>query len=459
MRKKIRLIILAICVILFFILAPYIVLYSMGYRVDFINKKIVATGGIYVRSYPLANQIIIDSKIEGKPGMFLNAFFVQNLLPKNHNVLVKKTGYFDYQKNIPVIENQVTKLENILLIKQNISFNLLAGNINYFSVSPDGKNILTAGPGTKSIGFEYFSLSNLNQKKNYSLPLQNAEIVDIKWSDNSGVALIKIQKYSDISYYIFDSSKTSQQTLALAYLDKNSQQIAFNPQNTAQLFYIENKILYSLKQNKPSAVIKNLLTYKILGNNILWLSSDGFLQQSDISGKLIQKITEEKIVVNPAENYEIIDSFEKTFLKKNNALLLLDNESKNFKDFNAPIDNYNLLFSPDGKNMVYFNNSEIYLYSFSETSEKKNVKLFFANSQETISKCFWVNNDYIIFESGNKIIISEIDYRGNINAVEVSQNYEKSADSKNPKIYYNGRDTKIYILNGNSLFSSEKITP
>jgi len=36
---------------------------------------------------------------------------------------------------------------------------------------------------------------------------------------------------------------------------------------------------------------------------------------------------------------------------------------------------------------------------------------------------------------------------------------EKSADSKNPKIYYNGRDTKIYILNGNSLFSSEKITP
>jgi hypothetical protein len=431
----------------------------MGYRVDFINGKIVATGGIYVRSYPLANQIIIDSKIEGKPGMFLNAFFVQNLLPKNHTVLVKKTGYFDYQKNIPVIENQVTKLENILLIKQNISFNLLSGKINYFSVSPDGKNILTAGPSTKSIGLEYFSLSNLNQKKSYSLPLQNAEIINIKWSDNSIMALIKAQKYSDISYYIFDSSKITQQTTPLAYLDKNSQQITFNPQDTAQLFYIENKILYSLKQNKPTAVIKNLINYRISGNNILWLSSDGFLQQSDISGKLIQKITQEKIAVNSAENYEIVDSSGKTFLKKNNALLLLDNESKSFKDFIAPINNYNLLFSPNGKNMVYFNNSEIYLYSFSETFEKKNVKLFSANSPETISKCFWVNNDYIIFESGNKIIISEIDYRGNINAVEVSQIYEKSADSKNPKIYYNGRDAKIYILSGNSLFSSEKITP
>jgi len=431
----------------------------MGYRVDFINRKIVATGGIYVRSYPLANQIIIDSKIEGKPGMFLNAFFVQNLLPKNHNVLVKKNGYFDYQKNIPVIENQVTKLENILLIKQNISFNLLSGRINYFSVSPDGKNILIAGPGTKSIGFEYFSLSNQNQKKSYSLPVQNAEVVDIKWSDNSGVALIKIQKYSDISYYIFDSSKTIQQTTPLAYLDKNSQQISFNSRDLTQLFYVENKILYLLKQNKPAVVIKNLITYKISGNNILWLSSDGFLQQSDISGKLIQKITQNKIAVNPLENYEIIDSFGKTFIKKNNALLILDNESKNFKNFDAPIDNYNLLFSPDGKNMIYFNNSEIYLYSFSETSEKKNVKLFSANSPEIISNCFWVNNDYIIFESGNKIIISEIDYRGNINAVEVSQNYEKSTDSKNPKIYYNGHDAKIYILSGSSLYSSEKITP
>jgi hypothetical protein len=391
--------------------------------------------------------------------MFLNAFFVQNLLPKNHTVLVKKTGYFDYQKNIPVIENQVTKLENILLIKKNISFNLLSGKINYFSISPDGKNILTAGPATKSIGFEYFSLSNLNQKKSYSLPLQNAEIINIKWSDNSIMALIKAQKYSDISYYIFDSSKITQQTTPLAYLDKNSQQITFNPQDTAQLFYIENKILYSLKQNKPTAVIKNLINYRISGNNILWLSSDGFLQQSDISGKLIQKITQEKIAVNSAENYEIVDSSGKTFLKKNNALLLLDNESKSFKDFIAPINNYNLLFSPNGKNMVYFNNSEIYLYSFSETSEKKNVKLFSANTPEIISNCFWLNNDYIIFESGNKITISEIDYRGNINAVEVSQNYEKSADSKNPKIYYNSHDEKIYILSGNFLFSSEKITP
>ena len=94
----------------------------MGYRVDFINMEVLATGGIYVRSYPQANQIIIDSKIEGKPGMFLNAFFVQDLLPKNHTVLVKKTGYFDYQKNILVAENQVTKIENILLIKQNIFY-------------------------------------------------------------------------------------------------------------------------------------------------------------------------------------------------------------------------------------------------------------------------------------------------------------------------------------------------
>lgn len=455
MRKKIRLTILAVCIILFFVLAPYIVLYSMGYRVDFINRKIVATGGIYVRSYPLANQIIIDSKIEGKPGMFLNAFFVQNLLPKNHTVLVKKTGYFDYQKNIPVVENQVTKIENILLIKQNMPFDLIADKISYFSLSPDGKNILTAAPAAKSIGFEYFSLSNPNQKKNYSLPLQNAEIIDIKWPDNPSTALIKVQKKSDIFYYVFDTLKTTQQTAPLAYLDKNSQQISFNPRDLTQLFYVENKTLYSLKNNKPSVIIKNIAAYKISNGEILWLSSDGFLFQSDILGKLIQKITSKKIALNPNKNYEILIIAGKTFLKENNVLYLLDENSKLFDDFNSPISDFKILPSFDNKNLILSNNNEIYLYSF---LEKKFEKLFSSGKTEN---CQWLNNDYIIFTSEGRIIISEIDYRGNINTVSLPETIsltEGIIKNKPDQMFFNRTDGKIYILTENQLVSSEKIT-
>jgi len=454
MRKKIRLIILAVSIILFFILAPYIVLYSMGYRVDFINMKILATGGIYVRSYPQANQIIIDSKIEGKPGMFLNAFFVQDLLPKSHTVLVKKTGYFDYQKNILVTENQVTKIEDILLIKQDIIFNSLGEKIDYFSISPDNKNVLITAPATKSIGFEYFALSNPSTKKDYSLMIQDAKILDVEWSEDSSMALIKVQKLSTISYYIFNVSKTIQQSLPLAYLDKNSQQISFNPKDLTQLFYIENNTLYSLKNDKVTTIIKNIITYKIFNGEILWLSSDGFLFQSDISGKLIQKIISEKMAQN--KNYKILIISGKTFIKENNNLYILNEETKTFDNFDSPISNYEILLSPDSKNLIFSNSSEIYLYSF---EVKKYEKIF---SGSNITDCQWLNNDYIIFTAGGKIEISEIDYRGNINIIflpdSLSLAENKSIKNNPSQMFFNQQDGKIYILTENQLIYSEKIT-
>jgi hypothetical protein len=116
--------------------------------------------------------------------------------------------------------------------------------------------------------------------------------------------------------------------------------------------------------------------------------------------------------------------------------------------------------------MVYHNGSEIYLYSFAEDLKVNGeimpadgVKLFSSNYPETISECFWLNNDYIIFQSGNKIIASEIDYRGNINAVEIPQTYPPSLESKTPQAVFNSQDGKIYILTGNTLYSSKKITP
>ncbi|MGD0577154.1 MAG: hypothetical protein ABSA74_03715, partial [Candidatus Staskawiczbacteria bacterium] len=75
MTKKTRLIILLSCVACFVIIAPILVAYSEGYRFDFEKDKIVATGGIYVRTFPAADKIIIDSDISEKPGLFLNYIF------------------------------------------------------------------------------------------------------------------------------------------------------------------------------------------------------------------------------------------------------------------------------------------------------------------------------------------------------------------------------------------------
>ena len=464
MNKKNRLLILIICIAVFLVITPYLVMYSMGYRLDFENWEITATGGIYVKSYPSADEITIDSKITEKPGMFSSSTFVQDLLPKEHTVLVKKSGYFDYAKTVEVEEKIATKIENITLFKTDIAYDKLATDTMSFSISPDKKNVLIESTNTKSLDSYYFPISSPTDKKEYSLPLSYISVSNIKWSNDSNKALIETYSYSTkiSTYYFIDFSKKTQLIATLSYPDTNSSQIFFNPQDSNQIFYIAKNNLYSIKNNKSSLIIKGLLTYKIIDGNILWLSTNGLLSKSDTAGKLIEELTTIKTALPTGKAYTIENISGKIFVTSNDILHVYNLETKSFDNFNAKINDYKLLQSPDGKNMVYYNSNDIYLYSFKQDlkeTEENNVKLFSANWSGTITDCYWLNNDYIIFEVGNKIIISEIDYRGNINTVELPQKFEPTTSSVNPKVIFNSQDGKVYILNGEILYSSEKIVP
>ena len=446
MTKKTRLIILLFCIVCFLLIAPILVAYSMGYRFDFDKDKIVATGGIYVRSFPAADQIIVDSGIAEKPGLFGSSVFVQSLLPKNHTVSIKKSGYYDYYKTLPVLENQVTKIENVLLIKKNIKFTDISEKIDYFSIAPNNQNIITATYSTKSTTFEYFSLNSKNTPKTFSVPVAGT-LENIKWSDDSNEALIDVKTAINDYYYLFNSTLQKPSATRLSYLDKTSQQIYFSQQNSESILYIKNQKLYSAKGNVSLPIISNVISFRISGTNITWLSSKGVLSNSDFSGKLVNAITLKNFPVDNKKIYKIISLYGTTFLQEDSALFELNPTTKIFELVEVPLTNYKILTSGDGKNLIYWNPEKIYLYSL----ETKKFAQLFSGSQ--ITACQWFNNDYIIFTSGDKVIISEIDYRGNINSIALPQAFNS------PQMFFNPSDNKIYVLNQKTLSSSEKITP
>lgn len=403
-------------------------MYSLGYRVDFETFKITATGGIYVRAFPQADQITIDSKISKKPGLFNNSVFVQSLLPKDHTVSVTKNGYYDYFKTIGVEIKEVTKLESILLIKKNLSFIDIIDNASYFTVAPNNRDVITTSKGTKGIDLQYTSLDSLSQFKKFNIS-QSGVVSNIEWSDDSNKALIEITNLGSNFYFYFDPQKTNQNFVKLSLLDKNSTLISFNPRDNQSIFYLENGTIYSLKNNKATLLIKNVVSYEVFDGNIFWTDKAGKINKSDTAGKLLSQTTEN------------------------------DREIQYFK---AIKNSYKPIFSPDNKHLAYYNNNEIYLYSFNpEDDEKNNVKIF--STKEQIKNCYWLNNDYLILNVGDKITITEIDYRGEINTITLPQSItlsnDKKMDIKNPTVFFNRRDNKIYILVNDSLIASEKVTP
>jgi len=456
MIKRTRLIILIVCVVCFFVITPILVFYSMGYRFNFEKMEITATGGIYVRTFPAAGQIVIDSKISEKPGLFSNSIFVQSLIPKNHTVLVAKQGYYDYSKIIPVEKNQVTKLENILLVKSALTFAGISDKVDYFSTAPNNQNIITAYLIGKNISFNYFKLGQTSKAQIFSIS-QTGNVSDIKWSDDSHSALIKIDNQGSISYYLVDATNQKLAPVRLSYLDRNSQQISFNPQDSLSLFYIKNRTLYSAKGDNSLPIINSIISFKTSGSNIIWLSTKGALNVSDLSGKSTSPIISKNLTLDSSQTYKITSVAGNTFLESNKSLFELNQRAKSFEDLDVPTINYKLIASSDNKNLVLCNARQIYLYSL---ADKKYNKLF---SGENITDCQWLNNNYIIFTDGNKIIISEIDYRGNINVITLPQTITTQSDQtiaiKNPKMFFNPQDGKVYILTNNTFITSEKINP
>lgn len=371
MTKKTRLIILLICTVLFLMITPYVVLYSLGYKIDFTKRKIIATGGIYVRVLPQETNITIDSNIKNKTGIFSNSIFVQNLLPREHHILIEKEGYYDYEKNLAVEENEVTKLENVILFKQHMLFEKLADPKQFasFNQTPPEK----------------FTIKNNN-------------------------------------LYYANSTKNSQLTLA--------------------------------QKNTP--LLKSIVTYVISNNTIVWLSSDGYLEKSDIDGKNTEKLSEIAIKVNKKLSYQFTVFEDILFLQETNTLFIFDQNTKSFQEFYKPVKKIKI--SPDGQKILYYNNNEIF-YSLSSLMNKK---ISLITLPEKIDDVYWVNSDYIIYNAGGKIMISEIDPRGNINTITLPQTITlgtKNIDIKNPRIFFNEQEKKLYILTDGNLLVSEKLVP
>lgn len=111
MTKRIRTALFWLLTLLFLILAPVIVLYTLGFRYDFRSGTIEHTGILSITTAPRSATIFVD-EIQARA---TTPTLVQQLLPRDHIVRLEKTGFFSYEKTVPIIEKQTTFLESVVL--------------------------------------------------------------------------------------------------------------------------------------------------------------------------------------------------------------------------------------------------------------------------------------------------------------------------------------------------------
>ncbi|TSC75503.1 MAG: hypothetical protein G01um101430_345 [Parcubacteria group bacterium Gr01-1014_30] len=128
MAKKTRVILIMSLAIIFTVITPLVIGYSLGYRIDLENKKITQTGGFYFKGWPRNAQIFLDGKLVKRTDPFFGAAYIYNLIPKNYDVEIRKDDYHSWKKTLQVVQKQVTDAKNVILLPKNPAFEELAQN-------------------------------------------------------------------------------------------------------------------------------------------------------------------------------------------------------------------------------------------------------------------------------------------------------------------------------------------
>jgi len=464
MTKKTRTILFFVCFFLFLVTAPSVIFYSQGYRIDFENKKIVKTGAFYFKVSPKGAEIFVGGKLKKKTDFFFEAALIENLLPKKHLVEIKKPGYLPWKKSLEIKEEKVTEAKNIVLVPEDLGFEILEKNLKDFFFSPDEKKIIfkeeiLTEDEKKSWSLKLYDLkektkSHLIEEKEISK--NGAFLSNLIWAPDGKRIILETEIKAEKKYFLLDLKESPVLLRALDFLE-DIKSFSFQPTNQNILFSkkdLEEDFLALFEADTEGKIsepiLEDVVTYKISGQNIFWISKDGFLQKSDLAGKT-QKLSLEPLSLKKAFDYQIEVFNAYIFLREEKSLFLFNEKLGKFEKVDQNITDFEI--APDSKKVCFWSDNEIEILFLKEgegqPEKETGEKLFLTRFSKKIGRSFWYTSHYLIFNVNSEIKIIEIDDRDEIQIWNLS-NFE------NPKIYFNQKDRKLYILSKENLFISER---
>jgi len=454
MTYKTRTILFLSLLIFFLIIASLTVFYSMGWRFDWKTKKITQPGIFYFKIWPKSVQIYLDDKLKEKTDFFFGSILIENLLSKEYKVEIKKEGFYTWKKTLEIRKREVTEAKNIVLIPENPNFTMITNEVNDFFFSPDGKKIILKNPGWSLKLFEI----NKNVKSHLinedDISKNEVQLFDLKFSPDSSKVLLELGLEEKISYYLLDIDKSPAVLSSLDFLN-SPEKVYFLPKNSQKLFVFKEKELSEVSlstEEISSPILKNIITFTISYNDVYYLDTSGFVFKNKLSFNQEEKLNIIPFSIKEETEYEITVLNSYVFLQENNILYIFDRNKKSFEKFFEPIKGFK--FSLDFQKMVYFNDYEIWVLflekKYDQSQKETGEKLFITRFSDKIDNLFWYTGHYLIFNSGDKIKVVEIDDRDKINIVDL-------AEFKEPKIFWNNK--KLYILSEENLYVSEELTP
>lgn len=436
--------------------AAIIYLYSSGYRIDILNRKIRITGVITVQSDPIVADMYIDS---GKIGRTPRSHVLK---VGEYDISIRKENYRDWNKRVKVLEGKSTPIfpyliydkivskekwkseglveklwvsdtrDDVLFLQKdsNTSYSLWEYTINpllwdfstnpskiltldtnkiSLSISPNGQQALLTMADTKTPTYYLLNTQQANTLQGSNqLPLGNYSKYTMSWSKDSKYILLE----SNENLLSYDLARKTFTTL----LKKEANTTYVWDTDTQGLFYLiteitnkeqENNYTYSLTQksltgNNNKTVIDKIYFHKTEEYIKQYRESKEILQEFSNSPESTQtagKITDLDVNVNGKGMY-ISTSF---------ASYWYFMDSSKFMTISL-YPTQLISYSPDIYKLETKDTTGYKIFTFYKEDQDHTVIIGSKSLEDIKANFFWLSNSsYIYLKENNTIYLADID--------------------------------------------------
>lgn len=179
---------------LFFVISPLIILYTTGFRYDFLNHRVEQTGVISIDAKPLDADVYLNT-VRIKKTMPIR---LANRAPGTYHLTLKKTGYMPWERDITVTSQQTTYVKNVSLFKESLpeSYDSLSpGHVETMHGSADGSFLLVTVRDDNTTDL------HLVNRKNHRVTMIKRMTHDaaptIAWSPTESTAIIVTNTHAE----------------------------------------------------------------------------------------------------------------------------------------------------------------------------------------------------------------------------------------------------------------------
>ncbi|MDO8592181.1 MAG: hypothetical protein Q7R92_00230 [bacterium] len=433
MTLKVRRILSLIFLVLFIALTPAIMFYAAGYRLGRSGFSVQRTGMFIIDSKPRGAKIFLDGRAQEN---FISSLFkrnnyfttpakIKNILPGEYSVEVKAGGYWSWQKKLTVYPGASTFAENIYLFKNDLPALIASAEIESISLAPDksrililskkqidflnladdsqisieqnsltGKNIAWAGGGRKIVIDNFlFDLSDVNSKINLGLIAPGG--YDYKWSNNT------LYWRDNTAIYRLDG-------------DKAPEKIITNKKFSD--YAVKDGYLFLINKARPAASLEVF-------------SLDGAALLKNISLPTLANY----FFINPEQN--LLNIYD----QDHGILYLINPLAAHDSPFVETINDVKTACWTDSGGLLYANDFEIWLYD--PAAKEKNLITRISNPIK--QAILHPSKNYIIYATGNKLEVIELDNREKRSITELLKFDSIGLIALNPQgntLYFSGRN-------------------